>query len=89
MRTLVRAEDELGATVNWTRVFPSKVSHQYLDLLEAPSYTDRLLDAWETRVGADRREGRSEKRQEGKRARAAEREKEQAPSKPRGMAWSR
>ena len=63
MRTLVRAEDELGATVNWTRVFPSKVSHQYLDLLEAPSYTDRLLDAWETRVGADRREGRRRLRQ--------------------------
>jgi len=53
IRTIIRSEDEFSQTKSWTRIFPTSTSHNYLQLLSAPSYSDRLLDAWECKYGSD------------------------------------
>ena len=54
VRTLLRAEDELGEAGHWDRLSPSQ-----LPVLPSPSYYDTLLAAWELRYAADREEGRA------------------------------
>lgn len=56
VRTLCRSEDELSACSEWTRIFPSPSSSQYLQFLESPSYSDRLLEAWEEMYGGSGKE---------------------------------
>ena len=61
VRTIIRSEDELSQTQDWTRIFPTADSHQNLQFLSPPSYSDRLLDSWETKYGysqENRRQGR-------------------------------
>jgi len=61
IRTIIRAEEELSQTQDWTRIFPTPSSHPALQFISPPSYSDRLLDAWESKYGASqelRQEGR-------------------------------
>ena len=53
VRTLLRAEEELGEAGHWDRLSPSQVPAP-----ASPSYQDVLLAAWELRYSADREEGR-------------------------------
>ena len=54
VRILVRAEEELAQTVNFSRLFPCKDSYKYLDYVEIQSYSDRLLESWEVAYGDKR-----------------------------------
>ena len=57
VRLLIRAEEELNQTRNWSRLLPSCNRRQYLDW----SYSDALLHTWEVKYGASqesREEGR-------------------------------
>ena len=61
IRTLLRAEDELSQTCDWTRIFPTHSSSPTLQLFSPPSYSDCLLGAWESKYGASqevRQQGR-------------------------------
>ena len=54
VRTILRAEEELGQARHWDRLSPCQVP-----ALPCPSYHDVLLAAWELRYAADREAGRS------------------------------
>ena len=58
VRKLIRAEEELAQTKGFLRLFPSNNSDKYLDYLSQPSYSDRLLGAWEQVYAEDRMRGR-------------------------------
>eukprot|EP00092_Neocalanus_flemingeri_P076614 GFUD01095045.1.p1 GENE.GFUD01095045.1~~GFUD01095045.1.p1 ORF type:complete len:170 (+),score=45.76 GFUD01095045.1:39-512(+) len=58
VRILMKAEEELAETVNFSRVFPRKYSYKFLDFVEIQSYSDRLLESWENRYGEKRDKGR-------------------------------
>ena len=61
VRTIIRAEDELSQTCNWSRIFPTSSSHPALQFISPPSYSDCLLDAWESKYGTSqelRQQGR-------------------------------
>ena len=47
VRILMKAEEELEQTVNFSRLFPCKDGRQYLDCCQVQSYSDALLAAWE------------------------------------------
>ena len=51
VRTILRSEDEFSQTKSWTRIFPTSNTHPYLQFLSSPSYSDRLMDAWEDKFG--------------------------------------
>jgi len=53
---LCRTEDELSACDQWTRIFPSASSSEYLQFLDSPSYSDRLVEAWEDKYGGSEEE---------------------------------
>ena len=57
VRLLIKTEDELSQTRNWTRLVPSSSESSCLPL----TYSDRLLQVWELRYG-----GSAEKRAEGR-----------------------
>jgi len=59
-RTIIMSEEELSQTISWSRIFPTPSTSPYLQFLSSPSYSDRLLDAWEDKYGASK-----EKREEG------------------------
>ena len=59
VRLLIKTEDELSQTRNWTRLVPSSSSS--LSLCLPRTYSDRLLQAWEIRHGRGE-ESRSEGR---------------------------
>ena len=61
IRILLRAEDELSQTCDWTRIFPTHSSSPALQFISPPSYSDCLLAAWENKYGADQ-----ESRQQGR-----------------------
>ena len=58
VRILIKAEEELSETVNFSRLFPRKDSYKYLDFVEIQSYSDRLLESWENMYGVKRDAGR-------------------------------
>eukprot|EP00091_Calanus_sinicus_P004925 TRINITY_DN15291_c1_g1_i1.p1 TRINITY_DN15291_c1_g1~~TRINITY_DN15291_c1_g1_i1.p1 ORF type:complete len:110 (+),score=36.70 TRINITY_DN15291_c1_g1_i1:43-330(+) len=58
VRVLMKAEEELAETVNFSRLFPRKDSYKFLDYVEIQSYSDRLLESWENAYGEKRAEGR-------------------------------
>lgn len=57
VRLLIKTEDELSQTRNWTRLVPSSPGSSCLPL----TFSDRLLHVWELRYG-----GSAEKRAEGR-----------------------
>ena len=57
VRLLIKTEDELSQTRNWTRLVPRSSESSCLPL----TFSDRLLQAWELRYG-----GSAEKRAEGR-----------------------
>ena len=57
VRTIIRSEDELTQAKVWTRIFPTPSTHQYLQFLSPPCYSDQLLDAWEQKFGSCRSKG--------------------------------
>lgn len=57
VRCLIIAEDELARSSPLERIFPTAETHKYLKYTETPRYYNRLLDAWETRYGHNRKEG--------------------------------
>merc|ERR1711892_481317 len=59
-RTIIMSEEELSQTISRSRIFPTPSTSPYLQFLSSPSYSDRLLDAWEDKYGASK-----EKREEG------------------------
>lgn len=56
IRCLLITEDELARSAPLERIFPSSITHKYLQFIESPRYYNRLLDAWEHRYGGGRRE---------------------------------
>ena len=57
LRLILKSEEELHQTVNFTRIFPCKNSLKFLGYLAVPSYNDWLLESWETRYREQRVEG--------------------------------
>ena len=57
VRLLIKTEDELSQTRNWTRLVPRSSGSSCLPL----TYSDHMLQAWELRYG-----GSAEKRAEGR-----------------------
>ncbi|XP_043197839.1 tubulin polyglutamylase TTLL4-like isoform X1 [Amphibalanus amphitrite] len=58
VRHLVRSEDELSKRGGFVRIFPTASTHHYHQYFDKPRYYNRLLDAWETKYGRDREQGR-------------------------------
>ena len=58
VRRIIKAEDELAQTEGFIRLLPSNQSIRYLEYLASPSYSDRLLAAWEMRYGEEKDRGR-------------------------------
>ena len=58
VRTLIKSEEELSQTKNFTRIFPRTKSHLYFKYYYAGiPYYDKLLDAWEHHYGHNRMKG--------------------------------
>ena len=58
---VMTAEEELSQTRQWSRIFPSRASSDYLQYWSSPSRLDTVLQAWENRYGASqdsRQQGR-------------------------------
>ena len=49
---LMTAEEELSQTREWSRIFPSWASSDYLQYWSSPSRLDTVLQAWENQYGA-------------------------------------
>ena len=49
---LMTAEEELSQTREWSRIFPSRASSDYLQYWSSPSRLDTVLQAWENQYGA-------------------------------------
>ena len=63
VRTLIKSEEELSQTKNFTRIFPRANSHKYFKYFyEGLPYYDKLLDAWEHHYGNHRSKGIKELR---------------------------
>lgn len=60
VRQLTRAEDEFAVKGTFERIFPNSQSYKYLNFME-PRYYNRLFDAWETKYGSCREEGKLSK----------------------------
>eukprot|EP00092_Neocalanus_flemingeri_P003383 GFUD01003624.1.p1 GENE.GFUD01003624.1~~GFUD01003624.1.p1 ORF type:complete len:534 (+),score=140.74 GFUD01003624.1:66-1667(+) len=58
VRILMKAEDELEQTVNFSRLFPCKDGQKYLKCCQVQSYSDHLLQAWEEKYGGKSSRGR-------------------------------
>ena len=58
VRILMRAEEELSQTVNFSRLFPCKDGKKYLSCCQEQSYSDILLQAWEIKYGNTSDRGR-------------------------------
>jgi len=58
IQILIRAEEELNQCKGFSRIFPRKDSYKFLRYLETTSYSDRLLEAWESKYGDDRQAGK-------------------------------
>lgn len=56
IRCLLVTEDELARSAPLERIFPSSMTHKYLQYIESPRYYNRLLDAWEHKYSGSRRE---------------------------------
>ena len=57
VRVIMKAEEELAETVNFSRLFPRKDSYKFLDYVEIQSYSDRLLESWENAYAEKREAG--------------------------------
>ena len=53
VRVLVKAAEEFLQTRHFSRVFPSKTSHQYFQYFDTLSYYDKLLEAFEKKYADD------------------------------------
>ena len=58
VRILIRAEEELEQTVNFTRLLPCADGRRYLDCCQVLSYSDNLLQHWEEKHGSKTSRGR-------------------------------
>ncbi|KAJ6649581.1 Tubulin monoglutamylase TTLL4, partial [Pseudolycoriella hygida] len=56
VRCLLVTEDELARSAPLERIFPSSITHKYLQFIDSPRYYNRLLDAWEHRYGGNQRD---------------------------------
>lgn len=57
LRCLIIAEDELARSAPLERIFPTSQSYIFMNFIEGPRYYNRLLDAWETKYGQNRKKG--------------------------------
>ena len=58
IRVLIKSEDELDQTVNFTRLLPCAGGQKYISCFQEQSYSDNLLQHWESKYGMEDNRGR-------------------------------
>lgn len=58
IRSLIQAEEELSQTKGFVRLLPSIKNSMYLNFVEEPSRSDKIMAAWEEKYSDNRKQGR-------------------------------